>query len=150
MAQYTTLITCHLSVLKKLPIMIIILKSQFQKNCQNRKLLKSQFQHLKQHKQSKHDINVVWHSCDLCSYKCKKKGHLKQHKQSIHDIDVVIYCAVVAAKNKNLTAVNKYLFHEEEFFYWFKIPFHRFGRISKINHLRQQRKKRRVRQYKQL
>ena len=39
---------------------------------------------LKQHKQSIHDIDVVWHSCDLCSYKCKKKGHLKQHKQSIH------------------------------------------------------------------
>ena len=29
------------------------------------------------HKQNKHNIDVVWHSCNLCSYKSKQTNDLK-------------------------------------------------------------------------
>ncbi|GMI15404.1 hypothetical protein TrLO_g6734 [Triparma laevis f. longispina] len=46
---------------------------------------------LKNHKASKHGINVVWLSCDQenCDYNAKQAGCLKKHKRDIHNIDVV-------------------------------------------------------------
>ncbi len=52
---------------------------------------------LKQHKADIHDIDVVWHECDVgeCEYKSKNKYKLKRHQANIHDIDVVWYhCGV--------------------------------------------------------
>ena len=35
-----------------------------------------------------HDIDVRWHSCDMCERKFKRVGHLKQHRADVHDIGV--------------------------------------------------------------
>ncbi|GMH63744.1 hypothetical protein TrLO_g573 [Triparma laevis f. longispina] len=46
---------------------------------------------LKNHKATKHGINVVWFSCDQdnCNYKAKEAGSIKQKKRQIHNIGVV-------------------------------------------------------------
>ncbi|GMH81919.1 hypothetical protein TL16_g09089 [Triparma laevis f. inornata] len=46
---------------------------------------------MRNHKASKHNIDVRWYRCqeDGCDYKAKYAGHVKRHKQSAHNINVV-------------------------------------------------------------
>ena len=65
---------------------------------------------LKQHQAFKHNIGVVWHTCDLCTgaspYKAKSAGNLRKHKANVHDIGTVIYscdlCEFTAKSSGNL------------------------------------------------
>ena len=34
---------------------------------------------------SHQEMQIVWHSCDQCTYKAKRKGNLKTHVESIHE-----------------------------------------------------------------
>ena len=43
---------------------------------------------LKQHLAQKHNINVKWFSCNICKYKCKLRSHLKTHLAHVHDVNV--------------------------------------------------------------
>ena len=45
------------------------------------------------HKSRRHNINIIWHQCDICIvYRGKTKGDLKQHKADVHNIDVKLKC----------------------------------------------------------
>ena len=34
---------------------------------------------MKRHKASKHEIDVIWHTCPNCNYKAKEKGSITRH-----------------------------------------------------------------------
>ena len=45
---------------------------------------------LMQHRQSIHDIEVIWYQCGVegCAFETKRKCNLKPHRKAIHGIEV--------------------------------------------------------------
>ncbi|GMH57566.1 hypothetical protein TrST_g3971 [Triparma strigata] len=74
---------------------------------------------MRNHKASKHNIDVRWFRCQEagCDYKAKYAGHVKRHKQSAHNINVVWHhckeddCAYKAKDAGNLKK-HKQLVHD--------------------------------------
>ena len=48
---------------------------------------------LKQHRAFVHDIDVRWHSCDMCEQKFKYASYLKRHRAAVHDIVQVVHAS---------------------------------------------------------
>jgi hypothetical protein len=64
------------------------------------------------HRSRKHDINITWYHCDICTiYRAKSKGDLKQHKQNVHDVEVKWkYCDRCEYKTKKTSHLKRHQF----------------------------------------
>ena len=48
-----------------------------------------------------HDLDVVWHSCGMCSYETLYRYNLKRHKHDVHVFDAAWYnCDACSYKSK--------------------------------------------------
>ena len=43
---------------------------------------------LKRHRANVHNINAQWHPCNMCEWKFKEAGTLTRHRACVHNIDV--------------------------------------------------------------